>query len=64
MVRKVLAAGVLLVALAVLASGIQAELTARNVREPIFETGVIVGAAVIVSGVLALGAYLLWPRAT
>jgi hypothetical protein len=62
MVRKLLAVSLLVAGLAVLAGGVQAELTARDVREPILETGVIFGAAFIVSAVLACGAYVLWPK--
>jgi hypothetical protein len=63
-VRKILAGIVLAATLYVLVGGIAAELNAGNVREPIFETGVLLGGALIVSCILALGAYLLWPRST
>lgn len=63
MARKVLAVSILVVGLAVLVSAALAELEAANVREPIFATGVIFGAAFVVSCVLALAAYLLWPKA-
>lgn len=42
--------------------GVVAEIGSRDVREPIFEQGVIVGVGLIVAGILALGAYVAWPR--
>ena len=48
--------------LAVLIWGTLAEILSRNAYEPIFEPGVIIGAAALVFGILALGAYLLWPK--
>ena len=62
MVRKVLAVGMLVPGLAVLIWGTLAEILSRNAYEPIFEPGVIIGAAALVFGILALGAYLLWPK--
>ncbi len=62
MVRKVLAASVLTAALATVALGMAAELKSRNVNEPTFETGVIIGAALIVASFFAVAAYLLWPK--
>lgn len=62
MVRKVLAASVLTAALATVALGMAAELESRNVNEPTFETGVIIGAALIVASFFAVAAYLLWPK--
>jgi len=62
MVRKVLAATALMAALAVIAWGTVAEIESRNVYEPAFETGVIIGAALIVASLFAAAAYLLWPK--
>ncbi len=62
MVRKVLAVGMLVAGFAVLIWGTLAEILSRNAYEPILEPGVIIGAAAIVFGILALGAYLLWPK--
>jgi hypothetical protein len=62
MVRKVLAAGMAVVALLIVLEGMLAEIGARDVREPIFATGVIFGAALIVASILALGAYVAWPK--
>jgi hypothetical protein len=64
MVRKILALGVLVAGLIVFVCGTVAEIESRNEREPLFETGVIIGAALIVSSILALGAYVLWPKTT
>jgi len=62
MVRKVLAAGMAVAALYAVVWGVVAEIGSRDVREPIFEQGVIVGVGLIVAGILALGAYVAWPR--
>ena len=62
MVRKVVAAGMLVAGLALVILGTLAEIDARSAYEPVFEQGVIVGAAVIVASILAFGAYLLWPK--
>jgi drug/metabolite transporter (DMT)-like permease len=62
MVRKILAVGVSALGLVVLIYGTVAEIQSRNDREPLFETGVIIGAALIVCAVLVLGAYFLWPK--
>ena len=62
MVRKVLAVGMLVAGFAVLIWGAVAEILASNAFEQTFEPGVIVGAAAIIFGVFAIGAYLLWPK--
>ena len=59
MVRTLFILGILLLGLIL---GIVAEVDSWNEREPVFERGVIVGAAFIISGVLAVAVYLLWPR--
>ena len=59
MVRTLFAIGILL---AGLAFGFVAEVDSWNEREPVFERGVIVGAAFLISGILAVAVYLLWPR--
>jgi hypothetical protein len=63
-VKKVLAVGMLVVGLFVLIWGTVAEISDRHVREPLLEPGVFIGAALIVSSILALGAYLLWPKSS
>ena len=62
LVRKVLAACMLAAALWAVVVGMSSEISARDVREPIFEQGVIFGAALILAGLLALGAYVAWPK--
>ncbi len=62
MLRKVLAAGMLVAALYAVVWGVVAESGSRDVREPIFEHWVILGAGLIVAAVLVLAAYLLWPK--
>ena len=62
MIRKVLAAGMLVMGFAVLIYGAAGEIVSSNAREPAFEPGVFIGAGAIIFGVLALGAYLLWPK--
>ena len=62
LVRKVLAACMLAAALWAVVVGVSAEISARDVREPIFEQGVIFGAALILAGLLTLGAYVAWPK--
>ena len=62
MLRKVLAVGMLVAGFAVLIWGIVTEILASNAYERLFEPGIIIGAAAIVFGILALGAYLLWPK--
>lgn len=62
LVRKVLAACMAVVALVVVLWGVGAEISARDVREPIFAQGVISGAALILASILALGAYVAWPK--
>ena len=61
MIRKVLAFGMLVAGFAVLIWGTVAEILASNAREPTLEPGVVIGAAAIIFGIFALGAYLLWP---
>lgn len=59
MIRMLVACGVLVGGLTF---GTVAEVSSWSEREPVFERGVIVGAAFVVSGILAAGIYLLWPR--
>ena len=62
MIRKVLAAGMLVMGFAVLIYGAVNEILASNAYEPLLEPGAIIGIAAIIFGVFALGAYLLWPK--
>ena len=62
MIRKVLAVGMLVAGFAVLILGIINEILASNAYEPLLEPGAIIGGGAIIFGVLALGAYLLWPK--
>ena len=62
MVRKVLAAGMLVVGFAVVIYGAVGEIVQSNAREPAFEPGAFIGIGVIIFGILVLGAYLLWPK--
>ncbi len=62
MVRKVLAVGMLVAGFAVLIWGTVGEILSQNAREPTLEPGVVIGAAAIIFAILAIGAYLLWPK--
>ena len=62
MVRKVLAAGMLVAGFAVLIYGAVGEIDQSNAREPAIEPGVFIGIGAIIFAILALGAYLLWPK--
>ena len=62
MIRKVLAVGMLAVGFAVLIYGAVGEIVQSNAREPAIEPGVFIGIGAIVFGILAIGAYLLWPK--
>ena len=62
MLKKVLPVGMLVAGFAVLIWGIINEILASNAYEPLLEPGAIIGIAAIIFGILALGAYLLWPK--
>ena len=64
MLRKVLAVGMLGAGFVVLIWGTiaETEILAGDAYRRALEPGVVIGAAAIIFGVLALGAYLLWPK--
>ena len=49
-------------AFVVLVWGIVAEIGDRTAYEPAIEPGALIGIAVIISSILGLGGYLLWPK--
>jgi len=59
MTRTLFAVGIVLAGLIL---GSVAEVGSWNEREPVFERGVIVGAALVISGILAVAVYRLWPK--
>ena len=62
MIRKVLAAVMLVAGFAVLIWGILIVIFASDAYDSGFEESTLFAAAAIIFGVLALGAYLLWPK--
>jgi hypothetical protein len=49
-------------ALFILSIGIVGEVRSQNAQEPALEPGVIVGGGLLIAAVLAIVAYVIWPK--